>query len=64
MKLIGTILTSDPYDERDGAYMDAKEWKEFDKLPPGTKIYAKLPGQQLRAFDPDEDDPLNLEIYR
>ena len=43
MKLIGTILPSDPYDERDGAYMAAQDWRTFDKLPPGTKIYAELP---------------------
>lgn len=40
---IGTVLPGDPYDEREGLYMDRKEMKSLHALPVGAVLYAKLP---------------------
>lgn len=39
MKLVATVLSPDPYDERGGPWFSNADLKAMDDLPPGTKLY-------------------------
>jgi hypothetical protein len=47
---IATVLSPDPYDDRDGVRFSLKDWERLNSLPSGTSIYTSpQPAAQVQA---------------